>query len=84
VLEPARSWCAHFGLDPLGVIASGALLAAVAPADAAAVERALAGRGIACARVARVVPRAEGLVLCEGGRERPLPRFDQDELTRVL
>jgi hydrogenase maturation factor len=84
VLEPARRWCDHFGLDPLGVIASGALLVAVAEPDAAAVEAALAARAIACARVARVVPRAEGLVLREGGRERPLPRFDQDEITRVL
>ena len=33
VLQAARPLCAHFGIDPLGTIASGALLVAVAADD---------------------------------------------------
>lgn len=83
VLEPARALCAALGLDPLGVIASGALLVAVAPEDARAVIRSCTARGIPCARIATATGPEPGLVLVEPAGERPLPRFDQDELARL-
>lgn len=76
--------CREFGLDPLGTIASGALLLALAGADAGIVVPALARQGIAAAVIGRVVPRAAGVVLVRGGQPGPLPRFDQDELTRLF
>lgn len=84
VLEPARTCCAALGLDPLGVIASGALLAAVAPEEAEAVIRACGERGLPCVRIGTAVAPERGVRLVrEGGEEEPLPRFDQDELVRV-
>ncbi|MBI3826971.1 MAG: hydrogenase expression/formation protein [Candidatus Rokubacteria bacterium] len=77
--------CAALGLDPLGTIASGALLMTLAPAEAGLVIHALARESIDCHYIGHVVPRTAGLTLVEGGnRERPLPVFPQDEITRVL
>ncbi|MDI7275264.1 MAG: AIR synthase family protein [Anaerolineae bacterium] len=84
VLPACRRLCDAFGLDPLGLIASGALLVAVAPADLPALEAAYRQAGIRWAHIGSVVPREEGLRYTAAGREAPLPRFDRDELTRLL
>jgi hydrogenase maturation factor len=84
VLPEGRALCAAFGLDPLGTIASGALLIALAPADAGVVLHACARDGIDCALIGRVVPRAEGVTLSTGGRTAELPRFPRDEITRLF
>ncbi len=76
--------CRAFGLDPLGTLSSGALLLTLAPADAAIVIHALARESIDCHYIGQVVPRESGVVLVEGARERPLPVFAQDEVTRVF
>jgi hydrogenase maturation factor len=76
--------CRQLGLDPLGLIASGTLLLAVAPNDAAAITSELAEAGIAASRIGHVVERARGLVLRNGVDERPLPRFDRDEIARLF
>ena len=84
VLAEGAALCREFGLDPLGTIASGALLLALAPADAGIVLHALARDGIDAAFIGRVVPREAGVVLTRGGQPGPLPRFDQDEITRLF
>lgn len=84
VLAEGGALCTALGLDPLGTIASGALLLTLAAGDAAGVVGRLAGEGIASAIVGEVVPRAEGVRLVENGRARPLPVFVQDEITRVF
>jgi hydrogenase maturation factor len=84
VLAEGAALCREFGLDPLGTIASGALLLALAPSDAGIVLHALAREGIEAAFIGRVVPRETGIVLTRGGRPGPLPRFDQDEITRLF
>lgn len=75
--------CEEFGLDPLGLIASGSLLAAVAPDDAAAAIAACEAAGVPCAAIAEATVAADGVVLVSGDHERPLPRFDQDEITKL-
>jgi hydrogenase maturation factor len=84
VLAEGVALCREFGLDPLGTIASGALLLALGPADAGILLHALAREGIEAAFIGRVVPRDAGVVLTRGGQLGPLPRFDQDEITRLL
>jgi hydrogenase maturation factor len=84
VLADGATLCREFGLDPLGTIASGALLLALAPADAGIVLHALAREGIEAAFIGRVVAPEAGVVLTRGGRPAPLPRFDQDEITRLF
>jgi hydrogenase maturation factor len=84
VLPEGAELCAAFGLDPLGTIASGALLVTLAPADAAAVVHALAREGIDAHYIGRVVPREKGVMLVDGRETRPLPLFAQDEITRLF
>ena len=84
ILPETRVLCARLGLDPLGLIASGALLLAVAPEDADAVESALEQAGIAAARIGRVVEQEQGVALHGGAGSRPVPRFERDEITRLF
>jgi hydrogenase expression/formation protein HypE len=84
LLPEGARLCAAFGLDPLGTIASGSLLLAVAPTDAERVRAACRDAGIACAAIGAVTERREGMTLVEGGRARPLPVFPQDEISRLF
>jgi hydrogenase maturation factor len=84
VLETAPRLCAHFGIDPLGTIASGALLVAVAPENADRVIRACETGGIACARIATAVEPGQGVKLVKEGQTVDLPRFEQDEIVKAL
>jgi hydrogenase maturation factor len=76
--------CAALGLDPLGTIASGALLLTLDPAEAGIVIHALAREGIDCHYIGQVVPAGQGVKLVEGATERPMPVFAQDEITRLF
>jgi hydrogenase maturation factor len=84
MLPEGDQLCRAFGLDPLGTIASGALLLTMSPADAAIVIHALARERIDAHYIGQVVARERGIVLVEGGRERPLPIFPQDEITKLF
>jgi hydrogenase expression/formation protein HypE len=76
--------CRAFGLDPLGTIASGALLLTLAPAEAGIVIHALAREGIDSHYIGQVVPASEGVKLVDGASERPMPVFAQDEITKLF
>lgn len=84
IIPDGRVLCAAFGLDPLGTLASGALLLAVDPGDAGRLVDTCARAGIDCARIGRVVAREEGVRLRAGGVVRELPRFEQDEIARLV
>ncbi|MSR83649.1 MAG: hydrogenase expression protein [Candidatus Latescibacteria bacterium] len=81
--ESARL-CAEFGLDPLGVISSGALLIGCAAGDAAGIAAALEREGIKAAQIGTVRPEEFGLQLRRSGGLEPLPRFAVDEITRIF
>jgi hydrogenase maturation factor len=80
-LPAAQRLAEEYGLDLLGLIASGALLVGVPPALAERVSAAVHEAGIVCRQVARVVERTEGVRTRNG---QPLPRFDQDEITKLF
>ncbi|MGH7388456.1 MAG: AIR synthase family protein [Candidatus Rokuibacteriota bacterium] len=84
VLPEGRALCAAFGLDPLGTIASGALLLTMSPADAATVIHALAREAIDSHYIGQVVERSRGVVLVDAGQERPMPVFPRDEIARLF
>ena len=84
VLPEAVQLCAAYGLDPLGTIASGALLMTLGPADASLVIHALARESIDCHFIGQVVPRSEGVTLVENNQRRPMPIFPQDEISRLF
>jgi hydrogenase maturation factor len=76
--------CADYGLDPLGIIASGSLLITLSPEDSARVVEKLEEAGIAAAVIGKVVVREEGLKLTTGGVVRDLPYFERDEIARLF
>ena len=75
VLPECAAVCAELGLDPLGLLASGALLATLDPGSVpTAIER-LRREGLDAAQIGEMVAKAEG---------EELPIFARDELTRYL
>src|SRR6058998_3110494 len=84
VLPEGRTLCEAFGLDPLGTIASGALLMTLAPADAGLVIHALARESIDCHFIGQVVERQQGVVLVAGRRQEPMPVFPRDEIAKLF
>jgi hydrogenase expression/formation protein HypE len=84
ILEEAALLCRAYGLDPLGTIASGALLIATPPEDAMRIQQALRVNHIGCAAIGRIVPRSEGILLDDGKALRELPKYVRDEITRLF
>ena len=84
ILPEGAELCAAFGLDPLGTIASGALLMTLAPADASIVIHALAREGIDSHYIGQVVPREQGVTLVDATGSRPMPVFARDEIARLF
>jgi hydrogenase expression/formation protein HypE len=77
--------CRRFGLDPLGLIASGSLVIAAARDRATAMVDHLKAEGIAAAEIGEVVPAEQGCRLRSAdGSLRPLPTFARDEITRLF
>lgn len=84
ILPETRRLCQEFQVEPLGLIASGALLIACHPEDSERLRGTIEGAGIPIFRIGRVVPRERGVILVTGGGERPLPLFERDEIVQVL
>lgn len=84
VRPETRAVCEPFGIDPLGALGSGALLAA-APDDVADELAPPGGGGPLFRRIGRLAPDDEGLALEEpGGERRPFPAYDGDEIARIF
>jgi hydrogenase expression/formation protein HypE len=85
VLPETQAICSALSLDPFGLLASGALLASVAPEATAAALAALQRRGVPARVIGRLTARAEGLWGVDAaGQRRPWPHFDRDELARYF
>lgn len=80
VLPETAAICSLLDLDPLRLIASGALLIAVAPEDERRVVETLAARGTPVAAIATVMPPAYGLRL----DATPFAFPDRDEITKLF
>jgi hydrogenase expression/formation protein HypE len=83
-LPETLALCQHFGLEPLGVIASGALLIAAEPQFTPKIVDALQQAGIRASVIGRVQPAERGRVLVGQAGSRPLPTFARDEITRLF
>jgi hydrogenase maturation factor len=84
VFDECRRLCAEYKIDPLGVIASGCLLMAVAEEAVDRVIVAVQEVGVPCVRVGYVAEGPAEVVAFDGSTFCPLPRYDQDELTKIL
>ncbi len=83
VYEVSRILCQKFGLDPLGVIASGALLLAIPPSDLPALEKAFSKASIPI-QVIGEVKQGPSRVLAKMGKGwKELEPFPRDEILKI-
>jgi hydrogenase maturation factor len=83
VREATRAICAALAVDPLRLIASGALL--IACADAATMVGGLHEHGIAATHIGEMTERKLNRILVQSdGHEEQIAVLDRDELYRVL
>lgn len=84
LLDAGAHLCAQLGLDPLGTIASGALLAAVPAAQTAKAIAACRAAHIDCYAIGTVVDASRGRQLNSPSGDRPLPIFTSDEIVKLF
>jgi hydrogenase maturation factor len=83
VKEETRLICKRFGMDPLGLLGSGAFLFTAAPAVAEEACRRLGAGGIPAAVIGRIAEPGSGVWLEEGDGLTPLRFSEQDEIARL-
>src|SRR3990170_7069390 len=66
VLPECRRLCDHFGIDPIGAIASGALLITLHPRNTKRVIEGLGKEGIKATVIGRVMAKRDGIKIREG------------------
>ncbi|MFB3854663.1 MAG: AIR synthase family protein [Vicinamibacterales bacterium] len=76
--------CQALGVDPLRLIASGALLIGTPPESAPRIVRALRGIGVPARVVAEMRPEEEGMVITRRGRATHLELPARDEIARIF
>ena len=84
VLPETQVICKALNLDPLKLIASGALLIAIAPAGTDRVIKALQDKGIPASIIGEVRPASEGVTIAVDGRVEPLAPPERDEIARAF
>ena len=84
ILPECSAICDALGLDPLGLIASGALLMAVAPENAGAALAALEAEGISATVIGHADGKQAGVTLRSEAGVQPMPTFARDELARYF
>ena len=84
VLPETFEVCRALELDPLGLLASGALLITLSPEDVPSLLYQLEKKGIDGWEIGRMMPAEEGLVSIGRTGEVELPQFSRDELARYF
>lgn len=84
VFEESRIICETFGLDPLGVIASGALLLTASPGEARKILERASREGLALTRIGRVQRGRPSVNLITSRGKEPIRYFHRDEVVRIL
>ena len=75
--------CALLGIDPFGLIGSGSLLIACAPAEAQALVEAITAAGIEVSDIGEVLEEGQGVEAFRHGAPAELPTFVRDEVSRL-
>ncbi|GIV66626.1 MAG: AIR synthase family protein [Chloroflexota bacterium] len=92
VIEPShiylppisRKVCEIFGIDPMGAIASGALLMAVSPSSANEIIYALQGSGITASQIGKVEKGQPDVFQITPQGRKLLKKFERDEVARLF
>ncbi|HSR30764.1 MAG TPA: AIR synthase family protein [Anaerolineae bacterium] len=84
VFPETTAVCQALELDPLGLIASGALLVTAAPGESGTMIDSLKREGIGVSIIGTVIEGPASLQMKTAGGLAPLRIFEQDELTRLF
>ena len=84
VLPESAAVCAALGIDPLGLLGSGALIATLPASETPRALRALDAIGVTGWEVGQMMEASDGLWLIDRAGEHTLPEFARDELARYL
>jgi hydrogenase maturation factor len=84
LLPETQALCQALDLDPLGLLASGALLVTASPRASGRMVQHLQEAGIGASVIGRVVDGPPEVRMITAERLVPLPAFERDELARVL
>ena len=84
ILPETAAIAAALGLDPLGLLASGSLLATASPAHAPSLISAGTDAGLLVTDIGEITADPGAYLREPDGRISPLPEFSSDEITRVL
>ena len=84
VLPECQNICDALDLNPLGLLASGALLITLPAGDVPILLTALNNQGIVGWEIGQMLDPAEGQILIGRDGEVPLPEFTRDELARYF
>lgn len=84
IRKETRDICEHFGIDPLGLLSSGALLLTIPQRKADAFIDHAASEGIEACVIGKITRKSEGLKIMEAGSKAQLRYSQKDEVLRVL
>ncbi|MEE8370264.1 MAG: hypothetical protein V3S00_05795, partial [Dehalococcoidia bacterium] len=76
--------CEAAGLDPMGLLASGSLLIALAEEDCPRALAAIEEEGIEAQRIGGLLRAEEGVIIEGHGQRRAVPHFARDEVAVFL
>lgn len=79
-----EAFCRALALEPLGVMASGALLVAAAPDESPRMIEALAAAGIRAGVIGQVIEGPPAVRLKTASGLVPMPSYERDELARLF
>jgi hydrogenase maturation factor len=83
VFPETQAICNHYHIDPMGLIASGALLIMVPVKSAEKILTALLSQGIAATVIGKVTDKSEGVKLLAADGLCNLAFYEQDEFTKI-
>ncbi len=83
VLPETETICKFYGLDPLGLCASGALVLTLTPREGERLLKIYERNRIKCSLIGRVVSREHGLKILKAGKESDLGGVSRDEINKL-
>lgn len=84
ILAECKAICDRLALNPLGLLASGALIITLPSSETSRLLEALGEAGINASLIGKVVRPEEGLKMRTTRGTQELPQFERDELARFL
>ena len=84
ILPETALLCQELRLDPLGLMASGALLIAAPEGETTKIIAALQAAGIPASRIGKFQEKEKGIKLMRRGQVEDLPVFSRDEVARFF